>query len=205
MLRNAQLRHFAIAASFALLFAALAGCSTPLIPAAEATGDELEIPPEVLKAHEAALDFLHEGAYGITPSPVVDWQSSIGGENMPEGFGIYFFTVDSSIMTVTYGLPATEDTLYHVSYGDSVIGFCWQAMVDARGKIVYTGRDAELGATLENASYVYCTDQGYQYDVQAQTPGGLCGTCIFPDGSACNGWAFLRGQCAPGDRPAASR
>ncbi len=177
----------------------LAGCSAGEPVIAEASQEELIIPSQVLQARDAVLDFLHEAAYGMMPSPSVEWAASKGGEGMPDGFGIYFFNVDSSIMSVTYVLPATEETLYHVSYGDSVTGVCWQALADSHGRLVKTGSDAELGADANNASYIYCTDHGYTYEVQQQDSGGLCGVCVFPDESTCKGWAFLRGQCKEGD------
>lgn len=188
----------------AWLPAMLAGCAGPEVPPVEAAPDEPDLPVEVVRARESVLDFLREGSYGLMPSPVLEWDARVGGENMPDGFGIYFFSVENSIMSVTYPLPVSDETLYHVSYGDTVAGLCWQAMVDADGRIVKTGSDAELGADDKNVSYVYCTQEGYDYEVRIQSSGGPCGTCVFPDGSSCIGWAFLRGQCGPGDRPAES-
>jgi putative hemolysin len=105
-------------------------------------------------------------------------------------------------MSVTYPLPATDETVYHVSIGSRTIGLCWQAMVDSHGRVAETGSAAELAAGSDSAAAVYCREQGYVYEVRTQPNGTRCGVCAFPDGSVCSSWAFLRGQCQPGDQPA---
>jgi C1A family cysteine protease/putative hemolysin len=47
---------------------------------------------------------------------------------------------------------------------------------------------------MANPAAVYCHELGYEYKtVDAQ--GGQHGTCVFPDGSECEEWAFLEGAC----------
>jgi len=50
-----------------------------------------------------------------------------------------------------------------------------------------------------NPASKYCTDQGYKWEIRSEA-GGEAGYCIFPDGSACDEWAFFRGECAPGGK-----
>jgi putative hemolysin len=51
-------------------------------------------------------------------------------------------------------------------------------------------------ANLPNPASKNCVDQGYQYEIRAEGDGEV-GYCIFPDGSECEEWAFLRGECGP--------
>ncbi len=187
-----------------LIALTLVGCGgAPAVDleAADAT-PAVDIPADVLGAREAVLDFLRDGANECVPAENAPWQARAGGEEAPEGFGLYYFTSDGCAMTVSYPLPASEDTVYHVSIGDQTTGYCWQATVSAAGKILQTGSAAEPGDVPENPAAVYCREQGYQYEVREQADGSRCGLCVFPDGSTCVSWAFLRGQCQPGDRPA---
>ena len=48
---------------------------------------------------------------------------------------------------------------------------------------------------LANPASVYCAQQGYKSDIRTDTSGGQAGYCVFPDGSECEEWAFLRGEC----------
>lgn len=52
-------------------------------------------------------------------------------------------------------------------------------------------------ANMPNPAAVYCTQQGYQTEIRTASDGSQAGTCIFPDGSECDEWAFFRGECAP--------
>lgn len=57
-------------------------------------------------------------------------------------------------------------------------------------------------AGLPNPASVYCEEQGYRLEMR-EGEGGVYGVCIFPDGSECDEWAFFRGECQPGEFPAA--
>jgi uncharacterized protein len=50
---------------------------------------------------------------------------------------------------------------------------------------------------LPNPASQFCLEQGYQWEIRAEA-GGEAGYCLFPDGTACEEWAFYRGECAPG-------
>ncbi len=51
---------------------------------------------------------------------------------------------------------------------------------------------------LANPASVNCTQKGNRLEIRTAAGGGQVGICIFPDGSQCEEWAFLRGECAPG-------
>jgi len=193
-------------AGVSLLLLILVGCSAPPAaggpPEESLPASETEVPAPVLKAQEAVLGFLQEGAYGISPPPGVTWTVDTGASDLPEGFVYYFFASGSSIMSITYPEAAGPDTLYHVSIGDTATGLCWQANVDSTGSIVETGTVSELSLGDANPAALFCESQGYRYEIHDQPAGGQCGVCVFPDESTCISWAYLRGQCGPGDRPA---
>lgn len=201
MKSTCQIRHCLL---ITLLFLA-AGCiQTTAEPAAELA----TVPPalagtgataDVIAAREAALNFLRTSANECVPPEGVRWQAAEIGAEAPAGFGVYRFTAEDCIITVSYLLNSSADTLYHVALGDSVTGFCWQAVVDADGHVVKTGAAAVSETDQGNPSAIYCTEQGYTYLVQPQANGVLCGMCVFPDGRACKSWAFFNGQCNPED------
>lgn len=47
-------------------------------------------------------------------------------------------------------------------------------------------------ANLPNPASVYCEEHGGRLDLST-------GICTFPDGSQCDEWAYVRGECQPGD------
>ena len=53
---------------------------------------------------------------------------------------------------------------------------------------------------LPNPASVFCADQGFTLELRSDDSGSY-GMCIFPDGSECEEWAFLRGTCGPGGQP----
>ncbi len=145
---------------------------------------------------KALLDFLRDGANECVLPAGVHWRTSSG--KAPEGFGVYRFTAEECIITVSYPL-AMEEAIYHVALGERVTGFCWQANVDARGRVLATGGAAGLLPELVNAAAAYCKEQSYRYEIRTQPNGSQCGMCIFPDDSVCNAWMFFQGECRPGD------
>jgi putative hemolysin len=56
------------------------------------------------------------------------------------------------------------------------------------------GSPAQQPAGLPNPASGYCEGQGYALEMREE-PAGQAGYCIFPDGSECEEWAFLRGEC----------
>lgn len=58
---------------------------------------------------------------------------------------------------------------------------------------------------LPNPASVFCQEKGGQLKIERDAAGNESGTCLFPDGSQCEEWAFLRGECQPGQtQPAAT-
>jgi putative hemolysin len=50
---------------------------------------------------------------------------------------------------------------------------------------------------MPNPASVYCEQNGYTLEIRTTADGSQSGVCIFPDGSACDEWAYYRGQCGP--------
>jgi uncharacterized protein len=50
-------------------------------------------------------------------------------------------------------------------------------------------------AGIPNPASVYCTRQGNKLQIQTAADGSQYGTCVAPDGSTCDEWAYFRGQC----------
>ncbi|MCB8992106.1 MAG: DUF333 domain-containing protein [Ardenticatenaceae bacterium] len=163
------------------------------------TVEEQKAPVEVIVARNAVLDFLREGAIICVPPEGVQWQLEVGGEETPAGFGVYRFVADDCAITVSFPLATATEPLYHVAVGHGIVGFCWQAVVDGNGRIVKTGSAAQLEPGPGNPASIYCTNEGYQYEIRTTDEGTQCGACVFPDGSACKGWDFFFGECGPGD------
>ncbi len=193
-----------IVAVLALIVVFLTGCAqeseaagtTAVSPAAET---EIDVPAPVTAAREAALAFLREGANECVPSVVAKWQATTDPVNTPAGFSVYRFTSDECTITVSYALEPTAAPLYHVALGDVGTGFCWQAVVNANGKIQKTGNAAAVEDGPGNPAALYCQAQGYEYEIRTNDDGTQCGECVFPDGSSCKSWSLFHGECQPGD------
>ncbi len=54
-------------------------------------------------------------------------------------------------------------------------------------------------AKLANPASVYCEEHGGKLELKQDASGGVVGMCRFPDKSECEEWAFMRGECKPGD------
>jgi len=52
-------------------------------------------------------------------------------------------------------------------------------------------------ANMPNPASVYCEQNGYELEIHTSADGSQSGTCVFPDGSTCDEWAYSRGECAP--------
>jgi putative hemolysin len=52
-------------------------------------------------------------------------------------------------------------------------------------------------AGMPNPASVYCTQNGNNLEIRTAADGSQNGICIFPDGSACDEWAYYRGECGP--------
>jgi hypothetical protein len=59
-----------------------------------------------------------------------------------------------------------------------------------------TKPDASAG--IANPASVNCVQKGGKLDIR-ESDKGQYGVCVFTDGSECEEWAFMRGECKPGD------
>jgi hypothetical protein len=57
---------------------------------------------------------------------------------------------------------------------------------------------------MPNPASVYCEAHGGKVELRQNASGGVAGICVFADGSECDEWAYLRGECQPGNTPQAN-
>ena len=50
-------------------------------------------------------------------------------------------------------------------------------------------------ANIPNPASVYCEQNGNKLEILTADDGNQSGVCVFPDGSTCDEWAYLRGEC----------
>jgi putative hemolysin len=51
---------------------------------------------------------------------------------------------------------------------------------------------------ISNPASLHCEENDGKVDIRTDETGGQVGVCVFPDGSECDEWAYLRGECSPG-------
>lgn len=56
---------------------------------------------------------------------------------------------------------------------------------------------SEPAARIANPASKKCAESGGAIQV-VNAPGGQAGVCVFQDGSRCEEWRLLRGECLPG-------
>ena len=50
---------------------------------------------------------------------------------------------------------------------------------------------------FSNPASKNCEQNGFQVKIRTASDGSQSVVCIFPDGTACDEWAYLRGECGP--------
>jgi putative hemolysin len=50
---------------------------------------------------------------------------------------------------------------------------------------------------MPNPASLFCEQNGNKLEIQTAADGSQSGVCVFPDGSACDEWAYYRGECGP--------
>jgi len=53
-----------------------------------------------------------------------------------------------------------------------------------------------IAQAIPDPSAVYCTLQGYEYEIRTDAQGNQYGVCVFPDGSECSAWHYYC-KCEP--------
>ena len=61
-----------------------------------------------------------------------------------------------------------------------------------------TPAPANTNTNLANPASVNCNQKGNRLEIRTAADDSQVGICIFPDGSECEEWAFLRGECSQG-------
>jgi len=85
-----------------------------------------------------------------------------------------------------------------VEGGQSVVYCVFEDGSECEEWDFYYGRCARTAPepSLPNPASVHCEEQGGTLDIRTDDTGAV-GHCIFDDGSECEEWAFLRGECSP--------
>jgi putative hemolysin len=52
---------------------------------------------------------------------------------------------------------------------------------------------------IPNPASVNCEKNGGKLELKEDNSGGTVGICTFPDGSVCEEWSYIHGNCQPGD------
>jgi putative hemolysin len=55
----------------------------------------------------------------------------------------------------------------------------------------------DIPLNMPNPASVYCEQNGNKLEIQTAADGSQSGVCVFPDGSTCDEWAYMRGECGP--------
>jgi len=109
---------------------------------------------------------------GPTPVPGGDWNENLNGNCESNGG-----TVEGSNCIFSDGSSCDLEAL--------LLGECQPGEPRPGGN----------GGGVNPAS-VYCTEHGGQLRIE-HTASGDQGKCYFPDGSSCEEWAYMRGECQP--------
>lgn len=56
-------------------------------------------------------------------------------------------------------------------------------------------------AGIPNPASAYCEQNGGRLEIVTDDNDSQSGQCVFPDGSACDEWAYYRGDCGPVAQP----
>ncbi len=54
---------------------------------------------------------------------------------------------------------------------------------------------------MPNPASVYCVQNGSKLEIRTAADGSQSGVCVFQDGSACDEWAYYRGECGLTPQP----
>lgn len=50
---------------------------------------------------------------------------------------------------------------------------------------------------IANPASVFCEDNGGVLEIRKDSDGGEVGFCVFPNGSECEEWLYMNGECTP--------
>ena len=118
------------------MLVACGGASTPLPTLDVPEEAAAEIPPGVVQAHSAALDYLAQRDPDHAPASGLTWTSEvIDTEGM---VGAMHFRYSSSPwqMVIVVPVVAPESTIYQVQVTNDETGFTWEGSVDKYGAVI---------------------------------------------------------------------
>jgi len=78
------------------------------------------------------------------------------------------------------------------------VSACTMMYCETPGEPKCTKEKSKNNVGIANPASVNCEDNGWTLEIKDET-GWQIGICNFPDGSSCEEWAFMRGECKKGD------
>jgi putative hemolysin len=85
-----------------------------------------------------------------------------------------------------------------------VIIWLLTAVVAAACSPTMTPAPAASQAALPNPASEFCEANGGSLQIRTAADGSQTGACVFTDGSECEEWAYLRGECQPANAAAST-
>lgn len=193
-MRGSKLVTFMLLCSLSAVMIVACGTESSTVEATAAVATPTT-PPGVERARTAVLDLLRQGANECVPPAIAGWSEPDVEAAVPAGYIVHRFQSDSCAITVTVAEGQLDTGPYHVALGEGASGFCWQAIVDDQGVVLKTGVEAQTDPILGNPAKAFCEAQGYTFEIVTLSSGTRCGKCVFPNGNACNAWAYFHGLC----------
>lgn len=93
------------------------------------------------------------------------------------------------------GNPLTEETPTETEEDETPSG---GETIDEEA--IETTPEEEL-TEMANPASVYCEEQGGTSEIRTEADGAQVGYCVFEDGSSCEEWEYMEGNCMPGFNP----
>lgn len=105
---------------------------------------------DIHNARDAALDYLSKQHGEVAPEAGLTWAERHVAPEVLVGSGIYFYTAEDWVVTISYPVIPPEKVVYHVAVVNKSSGFGWGGWVDETGRVteatdsVLAARDAAL-------------------------------------------------------------
>jgi putative hemolysin len=149
-------------------------------------------------------DYLPEGLEARFECANDEWVEAVYYNNEEEDSYAKLVFSDGREFTVYQAISAsgarylTEDqSIEFWTKGDEVVS------IKENGEIIFEEckvvDETENNNQIANPASVHCQEQEGELEIRTMIDGSQKGFCLFEDGSECEEWAFLKGECKEGD------